>query len=85
MLLIKTVTGQIVNADTVHKFTVDYDNKNDRYTIKVKPESCAIVTDLGYYWSPETACEELNKLSEFLSKRNNGVYVLTDITRKEEK
>lgn len=42
-------------------------------------------TDLGYYWSPERACEELEKLTEFLGKRNNGVYVMTDITREEEK
>ncbi|WP_276924092.1 hypothetical protein [Faecalibaculum rodentium] len=85
MLLIKTITGQVVNADSVQIFAIERPADSNRYIVRAKTEDCQLRTDLGYYWSPERACEELEKLTEFLGKRNNGVYTMTDITRKEAK
>ncbi|WP_289683802.1 hypothetical protein [Faecalibaculum rodentium] len=84
MLIIKTVTGQMVNADSIQLFAVEHPNDKDHYIVRAKTENCQTRIDLGYYWSPETAVEELNKLSDFLSKRNNGIYTMADITQKGE-
>ncbi|WP_281790500.1 hypothetical protein [Faecalibaculum rodentium] len=77
MLIIKTMTGQAVNAEQMVSFFVSSEEKTQYQAVNSKDDK-GWTYPLGLYLSPERAIEELNKLIEFLSKRNNGVYVMED-------
>lgn len=77
MLIIKTMTGQSVNAERMLSFFVSNEEKTQYQAVNAKDDK-GWTYPLGLYLSPERAIEELNKLIEFLSKRNNGVYVMED-------
>lgn len=77
MLIIKTMTGQAVNAEQMVSFFVSSEEKTQYQAVNAKDDKGWDYT-LGLYLSPERALEELGKLIEFLAKRNNGVYALQD-------
>lgn len=77
MLLIKTMTGQMVNAERMLSFFVAPKEKTSYQAVIAKDDK-GWDYPLGLYLSPERALEELGKLVEFLAKRNNGIYAMQD-------
>lgn len=77
MLLIKTMTGQLVNAERMLSFFVAPKDKTSYQAVIAKDDK-GWDYSLGLYLSPERALEELGKLVEFLAKRNNGIYAMQD-------
>lgn len=49
MLLIKTITGQVVNADSVQIFAIERPADSNRCIVRAKTEDCQLRTDLGCY------------------------------------
>ncbi len=84
MLLIKTMNGTAVNGELMMMLYVAPDKDTAYQAVNAKDDKGWVYT-LGLYLSAERAIEEMNKLLDFLAKRNNGMYVMEDyvITGKE--